>query len=107
LVSKSDKKTITLVLVFKIILITFVVLLIVPVFQVEEEVICVTEPCINPVHQRSGINLIQEHFEQTFEEPVACIQLFEPVCGVDGVTYSNQCFADVAGVDVQFKGQCG
>jgi len=99
MVSKADKKTITLVLIFKIILISLVVLLVVPVFQVEEDMI---------IQQRSGIDLISQHFDQTelFEEPVACIQQFDPVCTVGGVTFPNQCEADVAGETVLFKGVC-
>lgn len=39
--------------------------------------------------------------------PVVCILIFEPVCGEDGKTYSNSCFASAAGVKVKFKGECG
>jgi hypothetical protein len=38
--------------------------------------------------------------------PVHCPATFEPVCGCDGMTYSNSCFADVAGVAVQHDGPC-
>ncbi len=34
-----------------------------------------------------------------------CIDLFEPVCGVDGKTYSNSCFADCASVKFT-QGEC-
>jgi hypothetical protein len=38
--------------------------------------------------------------------PEACIEIFSPVCGCDGVTYSNSCFANAAGTSVQYQGAC-
>ncbi len=35
-----------------------------------------------------------------------CITLWEPVCGQDGKTYSNTCFARVAGVEIAYEGVC-
>ena len=35
-----------------------------------------------------------------------CVLLYDPVCGNNGVTYSNSCFADIAGVSVIKKGSC-
>lgn len=40
------------------------------------------------------------------KEPVACIQLFDPVCGVDGKTYSNSCFAGLAKAEIAHPGEC-
>jgi len=40
------------------------------------------------------------------EKPQACIALWDPVCGTDGSTYSNACFAKLAGVEINYRGRC-
>jgi|TARA_B110000261_G_scaffold159391_1_gene197221 hypothetical protein len=35
-----------------------------------------------------------------------CTAQWEPVCGCDGVTYSNSCFATSAGVTTYVDGEC-
>jgi hypothetical protein len=37
---------------------------------------------------------------------VACLEIYEPVCGCDAVTYSNTCYATVSGVLTWTKGEC-
>jgi len=39
-------------------------------------------------------------------DPVVCIALHDPVCGADGITYSNACFANGAGTVIVSLGEC-
>jgi hypothetical protein len=40
------------------------------------------------------------------ERPEACDDIFDPVCGCDGMDYENACSANGAGVSVASRGPC-
>ena len=40
------------------------------------------------------------------EDPVYCYEIYSPVCGSDGITYSNDCKARVEGITEFTSGEC-
>lgn len=94
--------------------IVFVIITVIVFFVpvVEITIVCITTPCEQPKIT------IREYLEQKLypiggmmddiinPEPVLCISLYAPVCGMNDITYSNQCFAEVAGVTIKSAGVC-
>ena len=36
----------------------------------------------------------------------ACLDVYDPVCGVDGITYGNGCVANCQIVEIKHDGEC-
>lgn len=71
---------------------------------VKEKQIEILENLRSQLKER-GIDLGEKIIE-TSDNAKACITLWNPICGKDGKTYSNQCFAKLAGVETAHKGEC-
>mgnify|MGYP003663613926 CR=1 FL=1 len=60
---------------------------------------------------RELITMCQKDDEETclIDQPdlnVVCIEIYQPVCGCDKVTYSNNCYANASGVSSWVDGEC-
>jgi len=71
---------------------------------------CTTRPCTSNKHCSEGQFCLKEgdcDGEGTCEDlPEACLDIYQPVCGCDGNTHGNGCYAHMNGVSVASEGEC-
>jgi len=99
--TKRTDKIITFGAIF--FLIGFILIIHVPFIVVDDPKQCITTPCEQT--QLVSIRDMLTNENLMSDEPIACIQIFDPVCTIRG-TFSNQCEADVAGATTLYRGQC-
>ena len=40
------------------------------------------------------------------DSEIVCIEIYQPVCGCNNVTYSNDCYAGASGISNWTEGEC-
>ena len=57
-------------------------------------------------YQCSKDNDSQDCIDKSKISNTVCIEIYDPVCGCNNITYSNDCYANANGITYYTKGEC-
>ena len=55
---------------------------------------------------KDGQNICQKTTQANDTDNIVCPTLWDPICGENEKTYSNECYIKAAGINIKYKGEC-